>query len=224
MVCKNCGKEFTEKYSKWSNGDFCCRNCANSYNSKLNKGKTKIIKCCKCSKKIKVDIRASNKKCKCDNCRGFSLPTKLDFCKYCGKKLINGQRIYCSNKCKIEFEYNEFIQKWKNGKNDGSRGISDKYISYFVRKYIFEKFKSKCCKCGWSQINKFTNKIPLEIDHIDGNYLNNKEENLELLCPNCHSLTENYGSRNKGKGRRYFRMKYHKEINCSCGPAAKASL
>ena len=34
------------------------------------------------------------------------------------------------------------------------------------------------------------------IDHIDGNALNNSEENLRLLCPNCHSLTSTY--RNTG--------------------------
>lgn len=33
-ICKNCGKEFTEKYSKYSNGKFCCRKCARSYSTK----------------------------------------------------------------------------------------------------------------------------------------------------------------------------------------------
>ncbi len=32
---------------------------------------------------------------------------------------------------------------------------------------------------------------------LEARYLNNKEENLELLCPNCHSLTENYGNLNE---------------------------
>ena len=35
------------------------------------------------------------------------------------------------------------------------------------------------------------------VHHIDGNSLNNIESNLQLLCPNSHSLTENFGSRNK---------------------------
>lgn len=47
------------------------------------------------------------------------------------------------------------------------------------------------------EVNKFTGKVPLKIHHKDGNYLNNAEENLMLLCPNCHSLTETYKSHNK---------------------------
>ena len=38
------------------------------------------------------------------------------------------------------------------------------------------------------KIIPYTNDIPLEIDHIDGNYLNNQEENLILLCP-CSSAS-----------------------------------
>lgn len=49
---------------------------------------------------------------------------------------------------------------------------------------------------GWGEVNPYTNLVPLQIHHVDGNSTNNKEENLEVLCPNCHSLTENFGSRN----------------------------
>ena len=40
------------------------------------------------------------------------------------------------------------------------------------------------------------------MEHIDGNSENNNIENLELLCPNCHSLTPTFGALNKGKGRK----------------------
>lgn len=50
-------------------------------------------------------------------------------------------------------------------------------------------------------MNPFTNTLPLEIDHIDGNSENNSEENLRLICPNCHSLTETYRGANRGNGR-----------------------
>ena len=55
--------------------------------------------------------------------------------------------------------------------------------------------------------NQYTNKIPLEVEHIDGNYKNNVEENLTLLCPNCHALTATYKGANLNKGRK-SRSKY----------------
>ena len=66
-----------------------------------------------------------------------------------------------------------------------------------LKHYVFEKFENKCCKCGWHEVNPYTNTIPLEIDHIDGNAQNNSEDNLQLICPNCHSLTSTY----RGHGR-----------------------
>ena len=41
--------------------------------------------------------------------------------------------------------------------------------------------------------------IPLQTHHIDGNLDNNVLENLQLLCPNCHAITENYGIKNWNK-------------------------
>ena len=93
----------------------------------------------------------------------------------------------------------EYIKRWKAGEETGLRG---KYqLSNHIRKYIFRKFNNKCSKCGWSEINPYSQKLPLEIEHLDGNYLNNQEENLILLCPNCHSLTATYKGANKGHGR-----------------------
>ena len=54
--------------------------------------------------------------------------------------------------------------------------------------------EEKCECCG--NTTWLGNIIPLELHHVDGNHKNNKLENLQLLCPNCHSLTENY----RGKG------------------------
>lgn len=40
-------------------------------------------------------------------------------------------------------------------------------------------------------------KLVLHLDHIDGNSLNHKLENLQLLCPNCHSQTSTYSGKRK---------------------------
>lgn len=43
------------------------------------------------------------------------------------------------------------------------------------------------------------NSMPLELDHINGDSDDNRLENLRLLCPNCHALTDNYRGRNIGR-------------------------
>lgn len=121
-------------------------------------------------------------------------------CLNCGKELKKGQTKYCSNKCQKEYEHKQWVERWKAGEETGMRG---KYgISEHLKKYLFDKYGHKCARCGWGKVNPFTFTLPLEIEHIDGNYLNNTEENLILLCPNCHSLTATYKGANKGNGRK----------------------
>jgi 5-methylcytosine-specific restriction endonuclease McrA len=48
----------------------------------------------------------------------------------------------------------------------------------------------KCEKCGLTKWNN--SEITLQLHHINGNCYDNRLENLQLLCPNCHSQTENY--------------------------------
>ena len=117
------------------------------------------------------------------------------YCINCGKLLNNRQSKYCSSDCQSEYQYKQYIDQWKLGKESGLKG--EYGISNYIRRYLMDKYSCKCQLCGWGKVNTYTEKIPLEIHHIDGNYRNNKEENLQLLCPNCHSLTETYKSHNK---------------------------
>lgn len=56
--------------------------------------------------------------------------------------------------------------------------------------------ENKCECCG---INKWNNKsIALQLHHINGIHNDNRLSNLQLLCPNCHSQTENFGTKGKG--------------------------
>ncbi|HEC64608.1 MAG TPA: HNH endonuclease, partial [bacterium] len=120
-------------------------------------------------------------------------------CIECGKKLSWSGKKYCNHRCQNDYQYKVYVASWKAGYKTGLMG---KYsISKHIKRYLFEKYDSKCIKCGWSKVNKFTNKLPLEIEHIDGDYRNCTESNLILLCPSCHSLTRTYKGANKGHGR-----------------------
>ena len=46
------------------------------------------------------------------------------------------------------------------------------------------------------------NQIPLELDHINGVSWDHRLENLRLLCPNCHALTDTYRGKNSRKVKR----------------------
>jgi hypothetical protein len=126
-------------------------------------------------------------------------PEKEENCLFCGIKLKTHQSKYCSRKCQTDFQQKKYIEDWKNGLEDGMRG--EYQLSQHINHYIHEKYNEQCSQCGWHEINPYTGSIPLEIEHIDGNYTNNKEDNLILLCPNCHSLTATYKGANKGNGR-----------------------
>lgn len=126
-------------------------------------------------------------------------------CINCNKEISNRNK-YCSTECQKDYEYKLYIERWKNGEENGLRG--NYQLSMYIKRYLLEKYDNRCSECGWSKLNPYTNKIPLEIEHIDGNYLNNLENNLKVLCPNCHALTSTYKGANLNNGRKY-RNKYN---------------
>lgn len=107
---------------------------------------------------------------------------------------------YCGRICEKLYAFNKKIEAWKNGLEKGYIGKTFS-VAKWLRRYLFQKYNNKCCKCNWSEVNPITNNIPLEVNHIDGDASNCKEENLELLCPNCHSLTSNFRSLNRNSKR-----------------------
>ncbi len=123
----------------------------------------------------------------------------MNSCRECGKKPRRSFYVYCSNKCQSDYQYKKYIKSWRAGLIT----VKTQNISGYLKRYLFVKYGEKCTLCSWNKRNVITNKVPLEVDHIDGNADNNQEVNLRLLCPNCHSLTPYFRNLNKGKGRKW---------------------
>ena len=176
--CLCCGKDIPIDdlgFNEYKERKFCSSSCVASYYNPITKVKNKQKDLIKYQEEQEY------------------------FCHNCGKELNKAGK-YCSSKCQHDFQRKEYIQKWKNGEADGMCG---KYaVSKHIRNYLIDKHNNKCVICGWGEINPFTGKVPLEVHHKDGDYTNNDEENLELLCPNCHSLTATYKAANMGSGRK----------------------
>lgn len=123
---------------------------------------------------------------------------RVQTCKHCKSqfKVKHKGAMYCSNACQQAYQAGLIIKRWKAGEFHGNRG-SLFALSKAVRRYMLQKHSHKCSRCGWQKKHPTTGRVPLQVHHIDGNATNTVEKNLEVLCPNCHSLTPNYGKLNK---------------------------
>jgi hypothetical protein len=105
---------------------------------------------------------------------------------------------YCNNVCQKEAQHKEKVRSWLAGE---LVILVKRSSSLTIRKFLIEQSGEKCSLCGWSERHPITGKVPVELDHIDGNSSNNLPSNVRLLCPNCHSLTPTFRALNRGKGR-----------------------
>jgi hypothetical protein len=180
--CLNCSKDFNSLISE--DRKFCSQSCSAVY-----------INLCKGDNKLNEYgiIEKDGELFKlCKNCEQSFLVER---------KRMSESKKFCSSKCHRNYEEKLRFQEVENNGN-----VSQKTIKL----YLIKKYGNKCMCCAWDKVNPTSKKVPIELEHIDGNSENNKLENLKLLCPNCHSLTPTYKALNKGKGR-HQRMKRYNE-------------
>lgn len=172
--CEKCKQVYDARSSKGGMRKYCSRSCATAENNTL-KPKRK---------------------------RGKRL---IENCLFCNSDM-SGKGIrakYCSRMCQVEYIHNDYIRSWKKGHISGNTSAG--LLSKHVKRYLREKQSGACALCHKKQwVNDiYSGPIPLEGDHISGNWRDSSEGNVRMICPTCHSTTNTYKARNKGNGREY---------------------
>lgn len=171
MRCKECGTSVLIPDYRKSTFKFCSRSCGFHWKAKHDR----VLKTCLICEKPFTVIRVRAKiakycspKCYHKAMKGRGSVTIA--CRHCNTKFQaspSTNRIYCSRSC-----INKENQKvWK-----------PKYTT--VRKTMRSRgLLIQCTRCGYSEVPQI-----LGVHHKDRNKHNNALRNLEVLCPNCHSL------------------------------------
>lgn len=122
---------------------------------------------------------------------------------------FTGQRTNIGNKLNsaIEKPVNEYLKKDSNIK---ASALKWKLFSNGLKEY-------KCEICGCNKWND--SQISLQLHHINGDDTDNRLENLQILCPNCHSQTDNFCGKNVLKTENFKKRHYckscHKEMTAN---------
>lgn len=207
-VCKRsgCGKVFIVQPSDPKK--YCSHSCAAKVNNNGRRATAETRE--KISERIWARMHPGE-------VRATFILKSLKKCLHCGKETLRSSYKYCSIACQMDYQYRDYIRRWKAGEIDGLNTIG--MVTRHIKRYLREKYDNKCSLCGWSKINPRIGTVPLVADHIDGDWHNNAEQNLRLLCPNCDSLTPTYKGLNRGNGRESrlvgIRARKNREFNAN---------
>lgn len=176
MLCENCGSEHIGNYGS---GRFCSKKCARGFSTKSKRREINE----KVSKLLTGDTRC-----------GWAKGTKQS------KEIIE-RRMSGYTKEKRAIAISKTVEIRRRKLEERVQKLPFEMLSSSIRKKIILKEQNN--KCNRCDINIWLgNPITLELEHKDGNCDNNIRNNLECLCPNCHSQTPTW-KRGKNKKKRF---------------------
>ena len=220
-TCETCGKNFKVRDKNKPNR-FCSKNCRHATFVKVEKA------CVECNEMFLPERKTQifcSRRCSAihNNAKTPKRPVgpyskKKVVCRRCGivtYRNLDSEFEFCSVVCRNRNNFEE----WLNGT----------YLIHYDSKYndfpewakvlLAEHVGYQCqavredtgFRCTESRM-KNSGKTVLEIEHKDGNASNHSPENIELLCPTCHSLTDTHRSGNRGKSTRIWRKEYKRQV------------
>lgn len=169
MNCLHCNKEVLVPPYRFDTFKYCSRSCG-ALAVRIASKSTCLI----CGNEFEhISSRATKAKYCSRSCYYKAMKQKgktIYICKHCGKDFRapkSTNRIYCSKDCVGKASK----ELWNPNASSIRRTMNRKGMLH------------QCERCGYS-----TEPSILGVHHKDRNRKNNKQSNLEVLCPNCHSL------------------------------------
>jgi len=123
--------------------------------------------------------------------------TWAEVCRKLGVKPMTGAQTHIKNRAvKFGIVYSHFVgNRFNKGRTFAKRPVTDylflngPLIKSHTLKIKLFRDGLKEAKCEWCEIKEWLKRpAPLELDHINRNHDDNRLENLQILCANCHSL------------------------------------
>ncbi len=169
IVCKHCKNEFTVPSYRKDTATYCSRRCL-ALDARVETKST----CAECGKEFTHISSRANK------------------AKYCSPVCYHravrkqGKTTYACAHCDVSFQDSASRNRKFCSKQCVNKAAKETWVPTFstVRKSMLRRGMLTCCeRCGYDAAPEI-----LGVHHKDRNQKNNDLANLEVLCPNCHSL------------------------------------